>query len=290
MALEFQILLPAFLACMILTGIHAYLGMHVLAREVIFVDIALAQVASLGTALAMQRGIEPHTPSSYIWSLSFAFLGAVLFALTRGIRRRIPQEAFIGIIYAVAAAGVVLVANFLSHGDEELKEILVGNLLGVSMQHIGLMVVLYGLLGVFHWIFRKKFIALSFDHDAADSNTPRAMFWDLLFYLSFALVITSSVEVAGVLVVFSFLIVPAVFSALFSQRLGIRLAIAWILGVVVSVVGVLVSFELDLPSGASVVVTFGVALALGAVVRVLVDAFVSSTRMKGSSHELGKPQ
>lgn len=272
MALEFQILLPAFLACLVLTGIHAYLGMHILAREVIFVDIALAQIASLGTAVAMYRGIEPHTVSSYGWSLGFAFCGATLFSLTRGLRRRIPQEAFIGIIYAVAAATVVLVANFLPHGDEELKEILVGNLLGVSMPHVAVMALLYGLLGVFHWVFRKRFLSLSFMHPAEGSAPPGALLWDILFYMSFALVITSAVEVAGVLVVFSFLIVPAVFSALYSNRLGVRLAIAWILGVVVSVVGLLMSFHLDLPSGATVVVTFGVALILGALARVLLSA------------------
>jgi zinc/manganese transport system permease protein len=264
MGLEFQILFPAFLACLILTGIHAYLGMHVLAREVIFVDIALAQIASLGTAIASYRGIEPHTFPAYVWSLGFAFIGAGIFALTRGLRRRIPQEAFIGLTYAVAAAMVVLVANFLPHGDEELKELLVGNLLGVSMNHIAVMVGLYGLVCAFHWVFRKQFLELSFDHDGPESNTGRAMFWDLLFYLSFGLVITSSVEVAGVLVVFSFLIVPAVFSALFARRLGPRLAIAWVLGVVVTVVGLLTSFRLDLPTGATVVVTFGVALLLGA--------------------------
>lgn len=267
MGIEFQILLPAFLTCLILTGIHAYLGMHVLAREVIFVDIALAQIASLGTAIASYRGIEPHTTPSYFWSLSFAFAGAVVFALTRGLRRRIPPEAFIGIAYAVAAAMVVLVANFLPHGDEELKELLVGNLLGVSMDHVGFMVMLYGLVGLFHWVFRKQFIALSFDHEGAEANTPKAMLWDLLFYMSFGLVITSSVEVAGVLVVFSFLIVPAVFSVIFTKHLGKRLLIAWILGAVVSAIGLLLSFHLDLPTGATVVVTFGVLLVLGALTR-----------------------
>src|SRR3954467_14368836 len=167
MSLELQILLPAFLACLVLTAFLAYLGLHVLAREVIFVDIALAQIAALGTAVASLRGVEPHTAESYIWSLGFTFAGAALFALTRGRRKRVPQEAFIGITYAVAAATSILVANFLSHGDEEIKEILVGSLLTVSFREVAVTAAIFAGLGALHFALRKKFLALSFEHDAA---------------------------------------------------------------------------------------------------------------------------
>ncbi len=272
MSLELQILLPALLACLVLTGFLSYLGMHVLARGVIFVDIALAQIAALGTAVASARGVEPHTPESYVWSLGFTFGGAALFALTRGLRRRVPQEAFIGITYAVAAATAILVASFLPHGDEEIKEILVGSLLTVSLREVGVTAAIFAVLGVFHFVLRKKFLQLSFEHDpeCADDSW-REIAWDLAFYMSFGVVIASSVQMAGVLLVFSFLIVPAVFSALFTQNLLLRLFIGWGLGVLVSASGLFASFKFDLPTGAAVVVTFGVALLLGAVARAILN-------------------
>ena len=269
MSLELQIILPGFLACLVLTGFLAYLGLHVLAREVIFVDIALAQIAALGTAVASYYGVEPHTTASYLWSLTFTFVGAALFALTRGLRKRVPQEAFIGITYAVAAAAAILVAKFLPHGDEEIKEILVGSLLTVTFPEVGVTAVIFAVLGTLHWVFRKKFIELSFNHDDAAHDGWRPMLWDLLFYASFGVVITSSVQMAGVLLVFSFLIVPAVFSALFTKRIGLRLVMAWTLGAIVSAVGLWGSFSFDLPTGAAVVVTFGLALLFGAGARVI---------------------
>ena len=266
MSLELQILLPAFLACLVLTGIHAYLGLHVLAREVIFIDIALAQIAAFGAAVASLHGLETHSRGSYAWSLGFTLVGAVIFALTRGVRHRVPVEAIIGIAYAVAAAGAVLVANSLSHGDEEIKELLVGNLLAVRFEDVAWTALIYAGLGAFHWVFRHKFIALSFDGHVAPGSSPgRDMLWDLLFYASFGAVITSSVHMAGVLLVFSFLIVPAVFSALFTSRLRLRLLIAWTLGATVSIAGLWGSYKFDLPTGAAVVVTFGGALILGAI-------------------------
>jgi zinc/manganese transport system permease protein len=158
MPLELQILLPAFLACLVLASLLAYLGLHVLAREVIFVDIALAQIAALGTAVASLRGVEPHSAGSYAWSLGFTFVGAVLFALTRTLRKRVPQEAFIGITYAVAAAMSVLVANSLTHGDEEIKEILVGSLLTVSPGEVAVTAAIFTALGLFHFALRKRFL------------------------------------------------------------------------------------------------------------------------------------
>lgn len=266
-----QFLLAPFVACLILVGIHAYLGLHVLAREVIFVDIALAQIAALGTTVAFLAGYELDGAPAYGVSLAFTFVGAAVFALSRNLRERVPQEAIIGITYAVASAASILFVDKAPHGAEHIKYILVGNILWVTWEHVGLLAVVYGLLGAFHWVFRKKFLALSFEHDAPESKTFKAMLWDLLFYMSFGFVITSSVQVAGVLLVFTFLIVPAVFSALFSKRLGVRLAIAWVLGGVVSGVGLGASFQWDLPSGAAVVVTFGLALVLGAMVRALLS-------------------
>lgn len=265
MSLELQIILPGFLACLLLTGFLAYLGLHVLAREVIFVDIALAQIAALGTAFASFAGSEPHTPTSYVWSLAFTFVGAALFALTRSVRKRVPQEAFIGITYAVAAAAAILVAKFLPHGDEEIKEILIGSLLTVTMREVGVTAAVFAVLAALHYVFRSGMLRASFGHH--DDEGLKPMLWDLFFYATFGVVITSSVQMAGVLLVFSFLIVPAVISALFTQHLLVRLGVAWALGAVVSALGLWGSFRLDLPTGAAVVVTFGIALVLAAIVR-----------------------
>ena len=264
-ALEF--LAMPFAACLILVGIHAYLGIHVLARGVIFVDIALAQIAALGTTTAFLAGYELDGAPAYFFSLGFTFVGATVFALSRRLRERIPQEAFIGIAYAVAAAAAILFVDKAPHGAEHIKYILVGNLLWVSKAHVALIAVIYSALGVFHYIFRKQFLGLSFEHKKGGPTSFKAVGWDLLFYLSFGFVITSSVQIAGVLVVFSFLIVPAVFAALFTKSVGRRLLVSWSLGFVVSVLGISASYFLDLPTGAAVVVTFGVILALGLAAR-----------------------
>jgi zinc/manganese transport system permease protein len=266
----FLFLLVPFVACLVLMGIHAYLGIHVLARGVIFVDIALAQIAALGTTVAYLSGHQMDSYAAYFISLGFTFLGASVFALSRNLRERVPQEAIIGITYAVAAAATILFIDQAQVGSEKIKDLLVGNILWVSKTHVAFIAVIYSLIGAFHYVFRKRFLALSFDHDAPESKTFSAMMWDLAFYMSFGFVITSAVQIAGVLLVFSFLIVPAVFAAMFTDRLPARLAVGWLLGFVVSAAGITASYKLDLPTGAAVVATFGIALLLGIVVRLAV--------------------
>jgi zinc/manganese transport system permease protein len=268
MSLELQILLPAFCACLVLSSLLSYLGLHVLARGVIFVDIALAQIAALGTAFGASRGVEPHTLESWGYSMAFTFVGAAVFALTRRLRRQVPQEAFIGTTYAVAAATAVLIANTLPHGDEEIKEILIGSLLTVTMNEVGVTAAIFVAVGAFHLALRKRFLALSFGEDEKAEGWNH-IGWDLAFYMSFGVVIASSVHMAGVLLVFSFLVVPAVFSALFTQSLWLRLVMAWVLSAVVSATGLWASFKFDWPTGAAVVVTFGAALVLGAIGRLV---------------------
>jgi zinc/manganese transport system permease protein len=266
----FQILLPAFVASLILTGIHAYLGVHVVERGVIFVDLSLAQIAALGLTVAYLAGYDVHTSApAYLFSLGFTFIGAAIFAFTRAHRKtRIPQEAIIGIVYAVSAAVAILVMSKATQETEHLKEMLVGNILSVSWNDVGKTAVLYALVGAFHFVFRKRFLLISMDQAEAERQGLDVRFWDLLFYMSFGFVVTSSVAIAGVLLVFCFLIVPSVAAMLFTERLGIRLAIGWGMGALVSAAGVAFSFMLDLPTGATIVATFGAALLLVAVYRV----------------------
>ena len=256
-----EILLPAFVASLILTGIHAYLGVHVVERGVIFVDLSLAQIAALGTTVAYLAGYDLHATAAYLFSLGFTFLGAAVFAFTRVHRKtRIPQEAIIGIVYVVSAAVAILLMSKATQETEHLKEMLVGNILSVTWPELYKTAVLYSLVGAFHYIFRERFLLISMNESEAERRGWNVKFWDFLFYVSFGFVVTSSVAIAGVLLVFCFLIVPSVAAMLFAERLGPRLAIGWIMGTIVSAAGVSFSFLLDLPTGATIVATFGLSL------------------------------
>jgi zinc/manganese transport system permease protein len=267
----FQVLLPAFVAGLILTGMLAYLGVHVVERGVIFVDLSLAQIAALGSTVGVLFGYDMHTPKGYLFSLGFTFLGAAVFAFSRVHRKtRIPQEAIIGIAYAVAAAASILAMSKVVGETEHLKEMLVGNILSVSWQDLLRTAVLFLALGVFHVLLRRKFLLISMNEEEAERQGLSIRFWDFLFYVSFGFVVTSSVAIAGVLLVFSYLIVPAVSAMLFAERLGARLAIGWTMGAIVSAVGVYLSYLWDLPTGATIVATLGAALVLVGAARLLV--------------------
>ncbi len=261
-----QFLLLPFLTGLVLTGIHAYLGVHVVERGVIFVDLSLAQIAALGTTAAFLAGYDLHSGVSYFWSLGFTIVGAAIFALTRVHREtRIPQEAIIGIVYSVSAAAAILVMSKAPQETEHLKDMLVGNILAVNGYTVAKTAVLYAL--AFHLIFRKKFLTISLNaHNGTADSVPNVKFWDFLFYTSFGFVVTSSVAIAGVLLVFSYLIVPSVAAMLFSHSIGVRLLIGWTMGALVTAIGILLSFRLDLPTGATIVCTFGLALLLMAAV------------------------
>ena len=268
-----EFLAAPFAASLILTGIHAYLGVHVVERGVIFVDLSLAQIAALGATIAILlpiSGGDPHAPSVYWVSLLFTFVGAAIFSMIRGKRARIPQEAIIGISYAVASAAAILAMSKSTSEAEHLKDMLVGNIIAVSWLEVMKTAALYGAVGVFHYIFRKQFLAISMNHDSAESTGLNVRWWDFLFYASFGFVVTSSVAIAGVLLVFCYLIVPSVGAMLYADSIGKRLAIGWTMGTVVSALGVYLSLVLDLPTGATIVCTFGLVLILMAIVRVLV--------------------
>lgn len=262
-------LLAPFVASLILTGIHAYLGVHVVERGVIFVDLALAQIAALGATIAILIGMDPHAGAAYWISLAFTFLGAALFALVRMRRTHIPQEAFIGIAYAVASAAAILAMSKAVGETEHLKDMLVGNILTVSWREVGHTALLYGAIGLFHYFFRRKFLLISTDPAAAEAQGISIRLWDFFFYASFGFVVTSSVAIAGVLLVFCYLIVPSVGAMLFADRIGPRLAIGWTMGTLVSALGIYLSVVLDLPTGATIVCTFGGVLILMFIVHLI---------------------
>ena len=267
-----QFLVWPIVASLVVAGIHAYLGLHVVERGVIFVDLSLAQIASLGATLALlipAWGGDPHTAPVYWMSLGFTFIGAAIFSLIKGHKARIPQEAIIGITYAVASAAVIIAMSKSTGEAEHLRDMLVGNILSVSPEDVMKTAGLYVVIGLFHYIFRKQFLRISVDPEGAAAAGVPVRFWDFLFYASFGFVVTRSVAIAGVLLVFCYLIVPSVAGMLYARRIGPRLAIGWIMAVVVSMLGMYFSVEFDLPTGATIVCTFGVVLALMAAVRPL---------------------
>jgi zinc/manganese transport system permease protein len=268
-----ELMLPPLIACMVIVAIHSYLGLHVIAREVIFVDLALAQMAALGSTVAILAGLHPGTPGSFAWALGFTTLGAALFAITRSGhegKSRVPHEAIIGIVYVVASAAAILVADRSPRGGEAIKDILVGSLLWVTWPVILRLAAVYAVIGAVHFLLRKRFLTISFDPEKAAREGWSIRWWDFWFYLSFGLVITFSVPIAGVLLVFSFLVVPAAIAFTFTEDLRKLPLLAWAAGLLASASGIAISFKYDLPTGPLIVVMFGLLLAVAIVGKTLV--------------------
>ncbi len=257
-----ELLLWPLVAGLVLTGIHAYFGLHVLARGVVFVDLSLAQVAALGLTVAILAGHSVQSQAGYWYALAFAIGGAVLFALARPYEKLLQQEAVIGIVYAVSASLGVLALDRAPLGAEHIKQLLIGSILTVTPQEVVDLAVLYGAIGAVHLIFRRPLVEVSFDPLLAAAQQRRFFLWDVVFYGSFALVVTSSVRIAGVLLVFTYLIVPAALAGLFTPGLRQRLVLAWALGAVLTAAGLYASWTWDLPTGPAIVTAFGVATAL----------------------------
>ena len=267
-----EFLLAPSAAALVIAGIHAYLGLHVVERGVIFVDLSLAQIASLGATIAVLVPAlhgDVHGPVVYWMSLAFTLVGALVFSMVKGHKAKIPQEAIIGISYAVASAAVIVAMSKAPGESEHLRDMLVGNILSVQWPEVWTTAALYAAIGAFHYIFRRRFLEISVTPHEAEARGVRVKWWDFLFYASFGFVVTRSVAIAGVLLVFCYLIVPSVGGMLFSSRIGPRLAIGWVMAGVVSILGMYFSVLFDLPTGATIVCTFGLALIVMAVVKAL---------------------
>ena len=255
------------IASLILPWLLVYLGLHIVQRGVIFVDLALAQTAALGSCIAILCGYDPHDWQNYVFSLGFTFLGAVLLTFTRSRNRQVPQEALIGVVYVVAAAAAILALSKSAGGSEELKRSLIGELLVVPPREVLRTFVLFAVVGAVHFACRKPFAAISADHEVAADRGLKVWWWDFLFYILFGLVVTSFVHIGGVLLVFSYLVVPALCAAYFAQSLGVRFAVGWAIATVASICSLLIASrpQWDLPIGATIVCLLGLALVLCAV-------------------------
>ena len=257
------------LACLVLTGILVYLGVHIIARKVIFVDLALAQIAALGTVTGVLLGYEvgKDLTELYLYSLAFTFLGAFVFSMTRMRGEKVPHEAIIGIVYAVAFAATILVLARSPLGPQELDRLIKGELLWVQGDIVIKTALLYAAIGLFHYLFRKQFIAISFEAEKQEEVTRNVRLWDFLFYMSFGFVITSSVAIAGVFLVFSYLVIPAVGAMLLAEKIKTRLILGWIGGAAISFIGVKLSWHTGLPTSPLIVCLLAVTLVMAALVR-----------------------
>jgi zinc/manganese transport system permease protein len=250
-------------ACLLFPPLLVYLGLHVVKREVIFVDLALAQVATLGTCVALLMGYHFDDRITFWISLAVTFLGAAFFSWTRNTRKAaVPQEAIIGITFVVAAAAVILLLSRVAGGKEELEHLLTGDILNVTKGEIGQRLLVFAALGAFYGAFHQRFVLISSDPDRAFAEGVRVRLWDFLFYAAFALVVVSFVRLGGVLLTFSYLIVPAVCGTILAVDWMKRLAIGWVVAAAASLLGLWASYKLDLPTGAAIVVASGLMLAI----------------------------
>ena len=259
------ILWPA-AACVLLPGLLVYLGLHVVRRGIIFIDIAMAQMASLGVCFSVMRHIEPDSPTTFWISLAFTIAAAALFAFTGKRQGEVQQEAIIGIAYVVAAAASVILLGFSTEGDEQIKNMLIGNILLVTREEVLRTFALFVAVGLFHWFARRKFITLTFHPDLAAQSGMPVKFWDFLFYATFGLVVTSFVHIVGVLLVFTYLIVPAVCSILNARSFVPRLLLGIFLSLIGGILGLMLSYYRDLPTGAAIVCVFGALLLLAGLI------------------------
>jgi len=275
-----SLLVFPFAASVAFVLIHAYLGIHVLRRNIVFADLALAQLSALGATVAFAGGYGPTSPAGYAYALLFTGAGAVLLALSRGLARFVSREAFIGILYVVATAATVLIVDRAPQGAEHVKRILLGSILTTGAADVARFAALYSVIGVLCWCARRPLLAVSAEAQTSVPSGMTASIWDFVFFVVFGIVVTSSVTTAGVLLVFSFLIMPPIVGLLFSPKLHFALPIAWIFGIVASAVGLAGSYAFDLPTGAAMVTAFAFMLLLAAMMRALV--FVSGEQRRAN--------
>lgn len=251
-----------FAACLILVAILGYFGLHVLLRGVIFVDLALAQIAAMGAVVAFVFGHQPGSKASFTFSLAAALLGAAIFSWSRSRRGKVPQEAIIGITYVVASAATILIADRAPEGAEHIKELLAGAIVWVTWPTVVKDLLVFIAVGLLHVRFRRRFGHISEDPEEAFAAGLKVRWWDFLFYASFGLVITLAVEIGGVLMVFTYLVAPAIIALALSGHWPARMVIAWTVGTLASALGLFASYTWDLPSGPAIVCVLGAFLVL----------------------------
>jgi len=259
-----QILGLPFLMCLIIGPILAYFGIHVLKREVIFIDIAVAQIAAVGSIAAhLAFEAKEDTLISYLFSLGCVLLIAAFYAIARRKVIQISIEAVIGISYAITAAAAMFLIG-IAPGHAHAEEMLAGNLLWVTWEHIVLCLAVFTTVASCLYIFRKPLFRISENYEESVTQGLKVIWWDFVFYTLLGVVITVAVRVTGVVTVFSFLIIPATISALFSAHWGLRMIIAWTATTVASLIGLLFAYFFDFSIGPAIALFLGVVLVIAA--------------------------
>jgi len=269
--ISFDFLFPPILGCGLIVLINVYFGIHVIKREIIFIDIALAQISALGGVIggiilnSAGSGHEhdENTLLSYIVSLIFISLAAIVFTLLKHKKIPIPLEAIIGISFAVATTLAVIILDKASGGDVHVHDMLIGSVLWVSWNQIIRLLIAVSAVGLFHFLFRKKFITLTNSFKNEKCTLKNSRMWDFLFYFSFGIVVIEAVNVAGILTVFAFLIIPASLTVFISKSWIMKLIAGWTMGIIAAVAGVLLSVKLDVPSPPVIIILLGFLLLLG---------------------------
>lgn len=249
------ILLPASILCLLMILSHTYLGLHVLARGIIFVDLALAQVAALGMSIAFLLGEEAHGFTAQLYAFGATLLVAFAFANLRFIPSKTAREVAIGCVYVVSTALSIVILSRSSQGMEELKSMFNGNILWATWDEIIVVAVAYVVLAALHGFYHKRFYAMSFNEG---NESKSSVLWEFLFFASFAVVITLAVNLAGILLVFALLIIPAFSASIIGTTFAIRLGLGWLLAIVGCMAGLWLSYSADLPVGATVVSVLGI--------------------------------
>lgn len=249
-----EILIPAFVVCLLMLLTHSYFGLHVLSRGIIFVDLALAQIAALGISIAFLFGEETHGHTAQIYAFVATLTASFLFARLRHLPNKVAREVTIGCVYVVSTSLSIVILSRSSQGMEELKSLLNGNILWVSWEEIGVLFVSYALVMLLHRIYRQKFYELSFKEEQGNGT---GFLWEFLFFVSFSIIITLAVNLTGILLVFAFLIIPAFSASLLKKGFQAQLIFSWVLGLIGSATGLFIAFNHDLPVGATIVSALG---------------------------------
>jgi zinc/manganese transport system permease protein len=278
---NFQFILVPLLACLLLLVITSYFGIHVIKREIIFIDIALAQIAALGGVMLVFFDHEVHSHAAGFWgmhmedllaylaSLLFCLGAALIFTYLKSPKIRVPIEAFIGIAYALATTATVIILDKGAGGDVHLHDVLAGTLLWTTWPQVIRLAIVLSLIGGFHLVYRRKFIELTALYHDASAAVEHQRKWDFLFYFTFGIMIIEAIRVAGVLTVFAFLILPASISALFAVQWRQRILIGLCSGILAALMGLYLSITLDLSVSPLIIILLGIILLIGVLTRKL---------------------
>lgn len=264
--LQLPFMVNAIIGTSLLIILLAYFGIHVVKRCIIFIDLALAQIASLGVTIAVLFHLD-----SILMSVIFTLLGAIIFFIIDYENPKVPLEAIIGIFYVGASAASILVLSKASHSDEDILHMLFGNVLAITTQQIIEIILALAVLGLVHYLFRKKFLSLSFE-----SGDNRKSIWNLLFYITLAISIAIAIKSAGVLLVFSYLVIPAVVALFLTENRLLMIGIAFAFGLIVNFSGIYASFEFDFPTGSCVIVFMTTGLFLCMLVTKAIQKFIKA--------------